>query len=51
MVFRVVVIVIALLAADAYFWHGKYMHMIMATAYGLGSDFNYQISRLIRPLH
>ena len=44
-------IVTALLAADAYFWHGKYLHLTMATVYGFGADFNYQISRLLRPLH
>jgi hypothetical protein len=51
MVFRAIVIVSALLAADAYFWQGKYMRMAMDTAHGFGDDFNSQIARLLRPLH
>jgi hypothetical protein len=51
MVFRAIVIVSALLAADAYLWQGKYMRTAMDTAHGFGSDFNYQVARLLRPLH
>jgi len=50
MAFRVIVLVSALLATDAYLWHGKYMRMAMDTAQGFGNDFNYQVTRLIRPL-
>jgi hypothetical protein len=51
MALRVIVIVSVLLAADAYFWQGKYMRMTMDTAHGFGDHFNYQVARLLRPLH
>jgi hypothetical protein len=51
MAFRAVVIVFALLAADAYFWHGKSMRMAMEAAQGFGSDFNYQVAHHLQPLH
>jgi hypothetical protein len=51
MAFRIVVVLIALFAADAYFWHGHYGRMAVRTAEGFASDFNYQIARLLQPLH
>jgi hypothetical protein len=51
MALRVIIIVSALLAADAYFWQGKYLRMAMDGARGFGSDFNYQVARLLRPLN
>lgn len=51
MTFRAVVIVLALLAADAYFWQGRNTRMAMERAEGFASDFNYQVARLLQPLH
>jgi hypothetical protein len=51
MAFRVIVVLIALFAADAYLWHGKSMRVATETAQELASDFNYQIARHLQPLH
>jgi len=51
MAFRVVGILSILIVADAYFWHGNLMQMTMHAANGFGSDFNFEVARLLRPLH
>jgi hypothetical protein len=56
MAFRVIVILIALIAADAiaadaYFWRGRYMQLTINTAQHFAADFNYQLARLVQPLH
>jgi hypothetical protein len=47
MALRVILVVFALLAADAYFWQGR----SMTPAQELGSDFSYQVARHLQPLH
>lgn len=48
---RIVVILTALLVADAYFWHGEHARVAMQTAENFGGNFNDQIARHLQPPH
>jgi hypothetical protein len=50
MAFRVIVVLIALFAADACLWHRKSTRVAMQTARGFASDFNYRVARHLQPM-
>jgi hypothetical protein len=51
MAFRVIVVLIALFAGDAYFWHGYYTQLTIDTAQHFAANFNNQVARRLPPLH
>jgi hypothetical protein len=56
MAFRVIVILIALIAADAiaadaYFWHGHYTQLTINGAQHFAADFDNQVARRLPSLH